>query len=82
MTPAVDVGKVSDFVALVDPSAAPKLAKKFPPSVEIGDLRDSNLGPDDMRDVPDGIIVHLARDCRGNVQDHHVVDVAWRSFTK
>jgi hypothetical protein len=33
-------------------------------------------------DVPDGIIAHLTRECRGNVHDHNVVDVTSGSFEK
>jgi hypothetical protein len=33
-------------------------------------------------DVPDGIIAHLTRECRGNVHDRHVVDVTSGSFEK
>jgi hypothetical protein len=29
-------------------------------------------------DVPDGIIAHLTRECSGNVQDRHVVEVTSR----
>jgi hypothetical protein len=31
-------------------------------------------------DVPDGIVVHLRRECGGNVHDRHVVDVTSGSF--
>jgi hypothetical protein len=33
-------------------------------------------------DVPDGIIAHLTRECGGNVDDRHVVDVTSGSFEK
>jgi hypothetical protein len=36
MTLKVDVGKVAEFVALVDPSAAVKPAKQFPPLIKKG----------------------------------------------
>jgi hypothetical protein len=32
--------------------------------------------------VPDGIIAHLTRECGGNVQDRHVVDVTCGSFER
>jgi hypothetical protein len=73
MTVGVDVGKVAEFVALVDPSAAAKPAKHFPPSVKKGTYG---------FDVPDGIIAHLTRECGGNVHDRHVVDVTYGLFEK
>jgi hypothetical protein len=33
-------------------------------------------------DVPDGIIAHLTKECGGNVQDRHVVDVTCGSLEK
>jgi hypothetical protein len=33
-------------------------------------------------DVPDGIIAHLSRECRGNVHDRKIVDVTCGSFEK
>jgi 16S rRNA G966 N2-methylase RsmD len=33
-------------------------------------------------DVPDGIIAHLTRECRGNVHDRKIVDVTCGSFEK
>jgi hypothetical protein len=32
--------------------------------------------------VPEGIIAHLTKECGGNVDDHHVVDVTFGSFEK
>jgi hypothetical protein len=81
MTPNVDVGKVADFVALVDPSAAVKPAKLFPPSVKKGKAAD-RWGNEVKFDVPDGIIAHLTRECGGNVHDRHVVKVTCGSFEK
>jgi hypothetical protein len=72
LTPAVDVGKVMEFVALVEPSTAVKPAKRFPPSVKKG-IRLA---------LPDGIIAHLTRECGGNVNNRHVVDVTSGSFEK
>jgi hypothetical protein len=63
---------VTEFVALVEPSAAVKPAKQFPPSVKKGKYFD----------VPDGIIAHLTRECGGNVHDGDVVDVTCGSFEK
>jgi hypothetical protein len=44
--------------------APPKQRKHFPPSVKKGG----------RFDVPDGIIAHLTRECRGNLNDGHVID--------
>jgi hypothetical protein len=48
------------------------IGKQFPPSVKKGG----------KFEVPDGIIAHLTRECRGNVHDRHVVDVTCGSFEK
>jgi hypothetical protein len=57
LTPKVDVDKVAEFVAFVEPSAAAKPAKEFPPSVKKGNLRFSDGSQTDkMFDIPDGII--------------------------
>jgi hypothetical protein len=57
--------------------------KPFLPSVKSGKANDS-LGSriDEMSDVPDGIIAHLARKCSGNVHDGHIVDVTCGSFER
>jgi hypothetical protein len=109
MTPAVDMHKVAEFVALVEPSAqlapeqessesahneappppkpgpvevslAVRPPKQFPPSMKKGKAK--NWRREVWFDVPDGIIAHLARKCRGNVHDRHVVEVACGSFEK
>jgi hypothetical protein len=49
-----------------------KMRKQFPPSMKKGE----------KFDVPDGIIVHLTRDCGGNMHGHNVVEVTCGSFEK
>jgi hypothetical protein len=48
----------------------PKPAKQFAPSVKKGRAKDWQ-GRRVEIDVPDGIIAHLTRECRGNVHDPH-----------
>jgi hypothetical protein len=58
-----------------------KQAKHFPPSVKKGKLRHSDGSETgEICDIPDGIIVHLTKECGGNVHDHHVVEVTCGSF--
>jgi hypothetical protein len=55
----------------------------FAPLVKKGKLRmRSGNRTDEIRDIPDGIIAHLTRECGGNVHDRHVVDVTCGSFEK
>jgi hypothetical protein len=56
---------------------------EFPPSVKKGKLRGSDGSQtSDTYDSPDGIIVHLTRECGGNVHDFHLVDVTCGLFEK
>jgi hypothetical protein len=57
---------------LSGPPPAPKQAKQFPPVMRKGEAFD----------VPNGIIAHLKRECRGNVHDRHIVNVTPESFEK
>jgi hypothetical protein len=41
---------------------------------------DDGSSTGEVYDIPDGIIVHLTRECVGNVHDCHVVDVTCGSF--
>jgi serine/threonine protein kinase len=76
MKPAVNEGKVSEFVALVDPCAAVKQANQFPPSVKKGRLHLPVGGQTScIYDIPDGIIAHLVRECGGNLHNRNVVEV-------
>jgi hypothetical protein len=55
----------------------------FPPSVKKGKLRDATGSRiSNMYGILNGIIAHVTRKCRGNVHDHHVVDVTSDSFEK
>jgi hypothetical protein len=48
-----------------------------------GKLRDDDgKETSDMYDIPDGIVAHLTRECGGNVQGRHVVEVTSGSFEK
>jgi hypothetical protein len=83
MTAAIDEGKVSEFVALVEPSAATKSTKQLLPLMRKGKLRlPGGRETGTMYDIPEGIIAHLTKKCDGNVQDQHAVDVTSGSFTK
>jgi hypothetical protein len=53
------------------PPAPPERAKRFAPSMKKGKYG---------FDVPDGIVAHLTRKCRGNVHDCRVVEVTSGSF--
>jgi serine/threonine protein kinase len=79
--PVVQMDKVGEFVALVDPSAAPKPGKQFLLSVKKGKAHDI-WGTEIEINVPDGIIAHLTRQYGGNVHDRHVVDVTSWSLEK
>jgi hypothetical protein len=49
--------------------------------MEKGKLRDAyGDETDQMYDIPNGIIAHLARECGGNVHDRNVVDVTCGLF--
>jgi hypothetical protein len=53
----------------------------FPPSMKEGRLRfGGGKETDTICDIPDGIIVHLTKECGGNVHDAKVVDVTCGSF--
>jgi serine/threonine protein kinase len=77
MTRAVDVGKLTEFAAQFDPSAAQKAAKQFPPS-----MKKRKNGWSVKYNVPNGIIGHDVRECGGDVHGRHVVDFAPGSFQK
>jgi hypothetical protein len=57
---------------LVLPNINKKTGKQFPPWAKKGRYRD----------VPDGIIAHLTRECGGNVHDRHTVNVRRGSFER
>jgi hypothetical protein len=88
--PAVDVSKVSEFVALINPSAAAKPVKHRPPLVNKEKLltsKDGGTGKKKWKDPlgreygrPDGIIAHMTSECGGNVHESHVIDVTCGSF--
>jgi hypothetical protein len=53
----------------------------FPPSMKEGKLRlGGGKETETICDIPDGIIVHLTKECGGNVHDAKVVDVTCGSF--
>jgi serine/threonine protein kinase len=81
MTPAVDMRRVAEFVALVDPSVVMEPAKQFRPSVKKRKVKEP-WGDAVEIDVPDGIIAHLTRECRGNVHDRYDAQVTSGSFEK
>jgi hypothetical protein len=57
--------------------------RQFLPSMKKGKLSLGYSKETGKRyDIPDGIIAHLTRECGGNVQDCHVVDVTCGSFEK
>jgi hypothetical protein len=57
--------------------------KGSPPYLKKEKLRMySGKATDEIYDIPDGISVHLTRECRGNVHGHHAVDVTCGSFEK
>jgi hypothetical protein len=57
--------------------------KQFPPSVKKRKLRlGGGKETDEMYDIPDGIIAHLTRECRGHVHDRNVLEVTSGSFEK
>jgi hypothetical protein len=60
----------------------PKRRKHFSRSVKKGRLHCSDGQTDAMYVIPDGIIAHLTRECGGNVNDCHIVDITSGSFEK
>jgi hypothetical protein len=76
-----EVAKLKEEIERMKPKTGPKQAKQFPPSVKKGKLRQSKE-TDNTYDIPDGIIAHLTKECRGNVHDCQVVDITSGSFEK
>jgi hypothetical protein len=57
--------------------------KQFRPCVKQGKLRDDKGKQTETTcNIPDGIIAHLTRECGGNVDDRHVVEITSGSFEK
>jgi hypothetical protein len=81
MTSVVDLCKVAEFVALIDPSSGRKLAKDFR---LLGNKRELSLRDgsqsDRMFDIPDRIIGHLTSAFGGKMHAGRVAGVISGSF--
>jgi hypothetical protein len=81
MMSVVDLCKVAEFVALIDPSSGRKPAQDFRLFVNKGklSLRDSSQS-DKMFDIPDRIIGHLTSAFGGKMHGGGVTEVISGSF--
>jgi hypothetical protein len=66
-----------------DPANANEIIRRiFPESKQLPPSMKKRKGKEMEIDVPDEIIAHLTRECRGNVHDRHVVGATSGSFEK